>query len=76
MGLTEHVNDLIPAYALNCLDEVETVQLAEHLVACALCRDELRQYQVLVELLPLAAPDAIPSVRVKQGLMERVRPAT
>jgi len=76
MDLQEHVNDLIAAYALNCLDDTDTVQVAEHLAACALCRDELRDYQALVELLPLAAPDADPPARVKQGLMDRIQAET
>ena len=71
--MQEHVNDLIPGYALNCLDEAEANKVAEHLAICELCRDDLRAYQMLVDQLPLASPDAIPSARVKQGLMDRIQ---
>src|SRR4030067_1095844 len=70
--MQEHVNDLIPGYVLNCLDEAEAIQVAEHLAICELCRDDLRAYQGLVDQLPLASPDALPSARVKQGLMDRI----
>jgi len=76
MDLQEHINDLIPGYALDCLEEAEVVQVAGHLAACVLCRAELHEYQALVELLPLAAPDADPPAGVKQGLMARIQAST
>ena len=71
MMVPEHVLDLIPGYALSCLDEDETLQVAEHLVVCESCRDEFVAYQALVDRLGLAAPDAAPSAGVKAGLLRR-----
>ena len=54
--MDEHVLDLLPAYALDCLDEDETIQVAEHLAACSTCQAELLAYQATVAQLALAAP--------------------
>ncbi|MBP1692545.1 MAG: putative zinc-finger, partial [Chloroflexi bacterium] len=37
MVIGEHVIDLIPAYALDCLDDVETIRVMEHLNNCTSC---------------------------------------
>lgn len=65
-----HVIDLIPAYALDCLDEVETNAVAAHLAGCASCRQELQRYQQLADLLPLALVQTDPPPSVKNKLME------
>ncbi|HEC23030.1 MAG TPA: hypothetical protein ENI95_08945 [Chloroflexi bacterium] len=73
----EHPNilDLLPAYALGCLDEDEKALVAEHLAVCSACREELRSYEHLVDRLALAAPDAEPSPALKQRLMAQLSPA-
>jgi anti-sigma-K factor RskA len=72
-----HVEDLIPAYALDCLDEAELLQVAEHLSVCARCRQELRTYQELADQLPLALTQSSPPAVVKSKLMKQIttRPA-
>ncbi len=72
MALDGHVIDLIPALALNCLDEAEVALVSEHLKRCQECREELRAYQAVVDQLPLAVPQADPSPQIKQALLERV----
>ncbi len=72
MALDTHVIDLIPALALNCLDEAEVALVSEHLKRCQECREELRAYQAVVDQLPLAVPQADPSPQIKQALLERV----
>jgi anti-sigma factor ChrR (cupin superfamily) len=72
MVLQEHVIDLIPAYALNCLDVEEATQVAEHLKGCHDCQVELHAYQAVVDQLPLTVPQAEPSQHTKQALMGRV----
>jgi anti-sigma-K factor RskA len=67
-----HLIGLIPAYALDCLDEDETAQVAEHLKGCQECQLELCAYQAVVDQLPLAVPQAEPSPRVKTMLLRRV----
>jgi anti-sigma-K factor RskA len=73
MATNDHVYDLIPAYALDCLDPVEVTQVTEHLAGCSECQAELRAYQAVVDQLPLAAPDMQPSVSTKEGLMRRIQ---
>jgi len=76
MASQEHVIDLLPAYALGCLEEAEAARVAEHTAQCAACRAELQPYLAVTDRLALAAPDALPPVRVKQQLMRRIeRPA-
>lgn len=72
MVVGEHVFDLIPAYALNCLDEEDAIQVGEHLKHCPACQAELRSYTVVVEQLPLAAPQVEPSPHVRQALLARL----
>jgi anti-sigma-K factor RskA len=74
MSVDEHVEDLLPAYALGCLDEDEAVWVKEHLAECLACQTELRVYQAVVDHLPLAVPAATPPAHVKQALVDRIQP--
>lgn len=75
MTTHQDIENLIPAYALNCLDEDEALLLAEHLAACPACRDEMLAYQRTVNQLALAAPPTEPSPQLQQRLARRIRPA-
>jgi anti-sigma-K factor RskA len=75
MSVDTYLVELIPAYALDCLDEDEFVQVSEHLAACAECQADLRSYQSLADQLALAVPDAAPSPSLKHKLMQRAQPA-
>jgi len=75
MSTETHVNELLSAYALGCLDQDEEILVSEHLVTCAACRVELQSYQTVVDQLAWAAPSAVPPDRLKQRLMERIQPA-
>jgi anti-sigma-K factor RskA len=68
----EHVLDLLPAYALDCLDEEDLLRLARHLTECDSCRTELSSYQVIADQLPLSVPQVSPPATLKQKLMARV----
>ena len=73
-----HVIELLPAYALGCLDEEEAADVSAHLAGCPACRAELHAYEAVTDQLALAAPDATPADRVKRRLMRRIgraRPA-
>jgi anti-sigma-K factor RskA len=72
MVLDGHVLDLIPALALDCLDEDEAAQVSDHLKRCQECQVELRAYQSVLDQLPLAVPQAEPSPQVRQMLLKRV----
>jgi anti-sigma factor RsiW len=69
-----HIQELLPAYALGCLDEDEETVVANHLASCSLCRAELRIFQAVTDDLALAAPDVAPPQHLKRRLMERVQP--
>ena len=68
-----HVMELLPAYALGCLDEEEALQVAEHLDTCPACRAELLSYEVVAGQLALAAPDAVPPSRLKQQILGQLQ---
>ena len=66
---TNHVIDLIPGYALGCLNEEEKLQVAEHLKGCESCRLELDSYQHIVDELHQAAPAVAPPPDLKQKIL-------
>jgi anti-sigma factor RsiW len=72
MDFEEHVTDLLPAFALRCLDEAEAGRVEKHLATCQTCSEELRTYQLVADQLPLAVPMVAPPERVKRALMERI----
>ena len=61
-------------YALSALDADERRALEAHLRACADCQHALEEARGRVALLALGAPAETPAPRVKQQLMERIRP--
>lgn len=73
MDGTVHVFEALPAYALGSLNAKEAGLVAEHLLACHLCRTELQAYQRVADQLPLALPEAQPSAGIKPRLIESVR---
>jgi len=69
----EHaIRDLLPGYALGCLDPEDVGAVRAHLPRCAACRVELESYGVVVDLLASAAPAAEPpaglELRILRGL--------
>lgn len=73
MAKDVHVDDLIPAYALDCLDGAEAVAVSEHLKDCSRCRAELRTYQAIAEQMTYSIELVDPPPQVKTQLMDRVR---
>jgi anti-sigma-K factor RskA len=69
-----HVSELLPGYALECLDADDASKVTKHLATCATCRAELRAYYATVERLALASPTAVPPPALKHRLMSRIRP--
>jgi len=69
----EHVRDLLPAYALDILTEVEKGQVLEHLAVCPECRAELRAYRVTADELALASVQSAPRPAVKTNLMRQIK---
>ena len=68
-----HVLELIPAYALECLDEVEMKAVLAHLEGCESCRAELYAYREVSGKIALSVPQVDPPARVKSALMASVR---
>jgi anti-sigma-K factor RskA len=68
----DHVNDLLPAYVLEALDEREARQVASHLDKCRHCQEELRQYQDVSGMLGLAVATAVPPPHLKASLVQRL----
>lgn len=69
MSNEQHVSDQLAAYALDCLDDGEMVEVAEHLAACPVCRAELHAHESVADRLALAAPDAVPPAGLKDQIM-------
>jgi anti-sigma-K factor RskA len=68
----EQIIELLPAYALDCLDEEELLLVAEHLNACADCQREVLSYQMAADQIPLALPQSDPPSAVKGRLMDEI----
>jgi anti-sigma-K factor RskA len=74
MNTRDHVFDLLPGFALDCLDTDELILVSEHLESCAECRAELQSYQAAVERLALMTPVTLPPASLKQRLNARIDP--
>ena len=67
-----HVEELLPGYALNALDAVEAAGVEEHLDSCPSCTRAYRLEIESVTLLSEAAGPSIPPDRLKNRLLARV----
>lgn len=73
MSVESHVNELLAAFSLDCLDEGEKEEVTRHLAQCAQCRAELRSYQEVAALLPLGGVLVDPPPDLKARMMARVQ---
>jgi anti-sigma-K factor RskA len=69
-----HVSELLPGYALGCLEPAETESVAWHLAHCAQCRSESEAFQSISDQLGLAVSDATASPACKARLLRRISP--
>lgn len=74
MSHDTHVSELLPGYALGCLDAAETESVACHLTHCAQCRAELEAFQAVADQLGFAVPDASASSGLKSRILSRIQP--
>ena len=72
--MEEHVFDLLPGYAIDCLDEDDLLKVARHLPHCAVCRAELATYWAAADQIALAAPPRTPPPELKSKILTRVAP--
>ena len=68
-----HVLELLPAYALDGLDEAEKRHVDEHLIGCFFCRAELRAYQDVTGQIAFVAPEALPAPDLQSRLADRIQ---
>ena len=73
MNNTSHkeILDLIPGYALGCLNADEAELVAAHLKTCAACHQELAGYETVTEALAMAVPITSPPANLKARLLEQ-----
>jgi anti-sigma-K factor RskA len=64
--------DMLPAYALDCLDAEERTQVRQHLETCVNCQAELRTYQGVVAQLTSSVPQRTPPLLLKQRILAQV----
>lgn len=69
----EHVYDLLPGYALGCLDASEELHVSEHLASCEHCRADLKRYDWVVGELPMALEMSDPPQGLKERIMTRAQ---
>jgi anti-sigma-K factor RskA len=72
MDNQEHVIELLPAFALDILDEADISQVSLHLAECESCLAEFENYQEMSEQLSLAVAGVEPPEGVKARLLEAI----
>jgi anti-sigma-K factor RskA len=68
------MEELIPAYALGCLDDDEAERVTGHLRDCPACRAELERYRQVVDNLAYATLEAVPPADLRNRLLETIQP--
>jgi len=71
MGTIAHVDDMLPALVLGCLEPRERARVSRHLESCAACRSRLAGYEELVASLSLAAPRAEPPRALRRRILQQ-----
>ena len=52
-----HPTDLLPGFALGCLDRPESEQVRQHLHECAICQAEVAGFQNVIDVLAYETPE-------------------
>jgi anti-sigma-K factor RskA len=68
------IYELLPAFALDCLDDEDSSVVSEHLASCDKCYARLSAYQRTVDLLSFGAPRVNPPDALKKKLMNKIQP--
>ena len=61
------------AYALGALEPAEAEAFARHMQSCAVCRDEVAAFALVVDALPLAAPQHETPHALRRRVMAQAR---
>ncbi len=67
------LQELIPAYALGCLDKEDAYEVRQHLLVCAVCREELTTYESVVDSLGAAVPLVSEPAALKERLLDHLQ---
>jgi anti-sigma-K factor RskA len=62
----------VAAYALGALEPAEAKAFRRHLETCAICQEELRSFQEVVNELPLTAPEHKAPAAIRRKVMREV----
>ena len=68
----EEIFDLLPAYALGCLEAQEKAAVDRHLATCQACRAELLAYQAVTDRFGFAALPVTPPAALRDKVMDRI----
>jgi anti-sigma-K factor RskA len=66
------IREMLPAYALGCLEAEEEKAVREHLAGCQECRQELESFRGVSDRLSLAVPMAEPPRRLEGRIMRSI----
>jgi anti-sigma-K factor RskA len=66
------IRELLPGYALGCLDAGEEQAVREHLASCDSCRESLESFREVSDRLSLAVPMAEPPKSLEGRIMHRI----
>jgi len=70
----DQIHEMLPAYALGCLDEEEALLVSEHLGTCAKCNEQFLEYRSTVDAMAYGTPGIRPLDSLKQKLMRGIQP--
>ena len=70
LSVCQTIEELLPAYALNAIDDVDRDRVELHLRECADCRRDVAEYRSVTAMLAFAAPQVEPSETLKQRVLE------
>jgi anti-sigma-K factor RskA len=73
MNDDKHISDQLPGFVLGALNDAETVYVAEHLASCHACRDEMQDYQEVVDQISMAAPGSEPPEALKEKILGQIK---
>jgi anti-sigma-K factor RskA len=69
----DQIHEMLPAYALGCLDEEKAELVSEHIATCAKCNGQFLEYRSTVDAMAYDAPVVCPPDSLKQKLMQRIQ---
>jgi anti-sigma factor RsiW len=64
------IEELLPAYALDAINDVDRERIESHLRECADCRLDIDEYRSVTAMLAFAAPQVEPPASLKQRVLK------